>query len=185
MAMPHRLPVAPAVAWLLVALVALAGCSPVAVRPEPTPVPRQARIALVLGAGAAKGFAHVGVIKVLESNAVPIDLVVGTSAGSAVGAIWASGIDAFSLQKLALSVSEDDLVDLGLPDAGFIKGERLEAFVNRTLGNTPIERLQNPLLRRRHGPRHRAGGGLRQGERRDGGARLVRHPRHLPAGDNR
>jgi NTE family protein len=111
---------------------------------HPTPQ-HQARIALVLGAGAAKGFAHVGVIKVLEANQVPIDLIVGTSAGSAVGALWASGMDGYSLQRLALSVAEDDLVDLGLPDSGFIKGERLEGFVNQTLNNTPIERLKIPF----------------------------------------
>jgi NTE family protein len=136
----------PRIARLLIVpaicLVLLAGCAPTQVRPEPQ---RQARIALVLGAGAAKGFAHVGVLKVLESSGVPVDLIVGTSAGSAVGALYASGMDAYSLQKLALGVAEEDLVDLGFPDTGFIKGERLEAFINKTLGNAPIEKLKIPF----------------------------------------
>lgn len=130
----------------ILASLALAGCATTGPRPDAPPEGRpKARIGLALGAGAAKGFAHIGVLKVLESNGVPVDLVVGSSAGSVVGAIWASGMDAFSLQKLALAVEDDDLVDLGIPDSGFIKGERLEAFVNRTLNNMPIERMRIPF----------------------------------------
>ena len=70
------------------------------------------RVALVLGAGASRGFAHVGVLKVLESNGIPIDMIVGTSAGSSVGSLYAYGYDAFALQKMAFTLQYDDLIDI-------------------------------------------------------------------------
>jgi NTE family protein len=109
------------------------------------PAVRPARVAVVLGAGASKGFAHVGVLKVLEMNRVPVHLIVGTSVGSFVGSLYAGGYDAFTLQKMALVLERDDLVDLVLPDNGFIQGKKLENWVNRALGNNPIERLRIPF----------------------------------------
>ena len=111
---------------------------------EPPP-PKPAKIALVLGAGASKGFAHIGVIKILESNKVPIHMIVGTSVGSVVGSLYAYGYDAFQLQKLSFSIEKGDIVDLTIPDNGFIKGEKLEEFVNKTVKNTPIEKLKIPF----------------------------------------
>jgi NTE family protein len=111
---------------------------------EPPP-PKPAKIALVLGAGASKGFAHIGVIKILESNKVPIHMIVGTSVGSAVGSLYAYGFDAFQLQKFSFSVEKGDIVDLTIPDNGFIKGEKLEGFVNKIVKNTPIEKLKIPF----------------------------------------
>lgn len=130
-----------ALSFLLVWVVA--GCAPKVVAP-PIPV-KPAKIALVLGAGAAKGFAHVGVLKVLETHRIPIDMVVGTSAGSLVGALHAYGYSAYQIQSLSLSLSKDDLFDLVLPDNGFIKGERLQNYVNRLVRNTPIENLRIPF----------------------------------------
>ena len=100
---------------------------------------------MVLGAGAAKGFAHVGVIKVLENQKVPIHMVVGTSAGSFVGSLYAYGFNAYQLQELALSLTKDDIVDLTMPDNGFIKGEKLESYVNKALRGTTIEKLRTPF----------------------------------------
>ncbi len=114
----------------------------VAVQPPPKP----AKIALVLGAGASKGFAHVGVLKILETNKIPIHLIVGTSVGSVVGSFYASGLSAFDLQKLSFSVEQRDIVDLTLPDNGFIKGEKLEEFVNNTVKHTPMEKLRVPFF---------------------------------------
>jgi NTE family protein len=111
---------------------------------EPPP-PKPAKIALVLGAGLSKGFAHIGVIKILESNKVPIHMIVGTSVGSAVGSLYAYGYDAFQLQKFSFSVEKGDIVDLTIPDNGFIKGEKLEEFVNKIVKNTPIEKLKIPF----------------------------------------
>ena len=100
---------------------------PPVVQPPVQPPPKPARIALVLGAGSSKGFAHIGVLKILESNKIPIHMIVGTSAGSAVGSLYAYGIDAFSLQKLAISVNQGDVVDpLVIPSNGFIKGRSLK-----------------------------------------------------------
>ena len=116
--------------------------------PKPPPLlpsPKPAKIALVLGAGASRGFAHIGVLKILESNKVPIHMIVGTSAGSFVGSLYAYGFDAYRLQTMAFSIQRDDIVDLMIPDNGFIKGEKLENYVNWALKDTPIEKLQIPF----------------------------------------
>jgi NTE family protein len=112
---------------------------------EGLPPPKPAKIALVLGAGASKGFAHVGVIKILESNKIPIHMIVGTSVGSVVGSFYAFGYDAFQLQKLSFAIEKGEIVDLVLPENGFIKGDKLEEFVNKTVKNTPIEKLKIPF----------------------------------------
>ncbi|MCX7634781.1 MAG: patatin-like phospholipase family protein [Syntrophales bacterium] len=123
---------------LLVSLLWVAGCMPKTVPPPPRP----ATVALVLGVGAAKGFAHIGVIKVLESQGIPIHMVVGTSAGSLVGSLYAYGYNAYQLQGLAMALEKDDVADLTIPDNGFLKGEKLETYVNKVLQGTPIEKLK-------------------------------------------
>jgi NTE family protein len=110
--------------------------------PEPPPPPK---IALVLGGGAAKGFAHIGVIKALESHAITPDIIVGTSAGSVVGALYAGGYNGFDLQRVALSMDEGTVSDWVLPNRGFIKGESLQKFVNNAVQNRPIEALNRTL----------------------------------------
>ncbi len=116
-------------------------CAPVETKPPVKP----AKIAVVLGAGASKGFAHIGVLKILEANKIPIHMVVGTSAGSFVGSLYAYGFNAFELQKFSFELQKDDLVDLGIPDNGFIKGEKLEKYINFMLRNTPMEKLRIPF----------------------------------------
>jgi NTE family protein len=122
-------------------------CSPgsSASAPPPSPPPRPAKIALVLGAGAAKGFAHIGVLKVFEIHKIPIHMIVGTSAGSFVGSFYAYGFSAFQLQTMALSVEKGDIADFIIPDNGFIQGIRLAEYVNKTLKNTPLEKLNIPF----------------------------------------
>lgn len=116
------------------------------VQPPVPPPPKPAKIALVLGAGSSKGFAHIGVLKVLESNKIPIHMIVGTSVGSAVGSLYAYGMDAFSLQKLAISVNQGDVIDpLIVPSNGFIKGEKLEEFINKSVNYTSMEKLKIPF----------------------------------------
>jgi NTE family protein len=119
----------------------LSSCAPRQIAPAPKP----AKIALVLGAGASKGFAHIGVLKVLESHKIPIHMIVGTSVGSFVGSLYAYGYDAYQLQTMSFSLTRDDLVDLTIPDNGFIRGEKLENYVNWALKNTPIEKLLIPF----------------------------------------
>lgn len=109
-----------------------------------TPAP-PAKVALVLGAGASKGFAHIGVLKVLEGNQIPVHLIVGTSAGSFVGSLYAYGYNAYQLQKMALAIERKDIFDLTIPDNGFIKGELLEAYINRMVTNTPMEKFRIPF----------------------------------------
>lgn len=111
------------------------------------PPPQPAKIALVLGAGSSKGFAHIGVLKVLKMNHIPIHMIVGTSVGSAVGSVYAYGYDAFQLQRLAITIEKGDIADfiIPFPNNGFIKGEKLEAFINRMVNHTPLEGLKIPF----------------------------------------
>lgn len=135
----------PAIKFFLVIWCSLiiSGCA----TPPPAQIPPQqpARIALVLGAGASKGFAHVGVLKILENNKVPIQMIVGTSVGSFVGSLYASGYDAYALQKISLSIEKSDIGELTLPDNGFLKGERLRDYVNTKVRYAPIEKLKIPF----------------------------------------
>jgi NTE family protein len=121
----------------------VAGCAtPPKAPPSPPPQPIQpAKIALVLGGGAARGFAHVGVIKTLEAHGITPTIVVGTSAGSVVGALYAGGYSGFDLQKIAFGLEEGSVSDYAMPDRGFIKGEQLQNYINKALQNRPIERL--------------------------------------------
>jgi len=116
---------------------ALVGCSslPPSV-PEPPshpvvtptvvePARRAPRLGLALGGGAARGFAHVGVIQVLEQNGIRPDLVVGTSAGGLVAALYASGKNGFELERAALAMEEATLTDwtLSVNGRGMLRGE--------------------------------------------------------------
>jgi len=121
-------------------ILVIASCAP-----EVKPPPKPAKIAIVLGAGAAKGFAHIGVLKVLESHKIPIHMIVGTSAGSFVGSLYAYGYNAYQLQKMSFSIEKGDILDITVPDNGFIKGEKLEEYINEKLNNTSIEKLRIPF----------------------------------------
>ena len=106
-------------------------------------------VGLVLGAGAARGFAHVGVIKALEAQGIRPDIVVGSSAGSVIAALLASGASGNDLNRLALNLDEATIADWGLPFAGrfggLIKGDALQAMVNREVQNKTIEQMRIPL----------------------------------------
>lgn len=123
---------------------------PVAPPPQTVqPVPRRLKIGLALGGGAARGFAHIGVIKVLEANGIVPDLVVGTSAGSLVGALYAAGNNAHALQKMAIDMDEAAISDWSVPffsqSTGVLKGEGIQNYVNRALHGLPIEKLKLPF----------------------------------------
>ncbi len=107
----------------------------------PPPPQRPLRIALALGGGAARGFAHIGVIKGLEARGIYPDIIVGTSAGSIVGALYAGGYNGIELNRLALSMDEAVLSDWALPSRGLFKGESLQNYVNHALKDRPIEKL--------------------------------------------
>ena len=133
--------------FLLAALLsACAAPPPAPTIPTPVPAPKPPlKIALVLGGGAARGFAHIGVIKALEAQGIVPDMVVGTSAGSVVGALYASGMSGFELQNLALQMEEDMLVDWTFPNRGVLKGEALQDFINHKVKNLPIQKMPKPL----------------------------------------
>ena len=120
--------------------------TPVAQQATPPAPPRKVRIGLALGGGAARGFAHIGVIKALEAQGIVPEIVVGTSAGSVVGALYASGMNGFALQKTALAMDEATISDWALPlfgkSTGVLKGEALQSYVNKAVNNVPMERLK-------------------------------------------
>ncbi len=126
--------------------------SPITATPPPSTPPldkpqRPVRVALALGGGAARGFAHIGVIKALEARNIKVDLVAGTSAGSVVGALYASGMNGFALNKLALTMDEASISDWAMPfrTRGFLQGIALQNYLNTTLNNRPIEKMVKPL----------------------------------------
>jgi NTE family protein len=132
------------------ALLTLNGCS-TAVRPaSPAAAParpvQNIKIGLALGGGAARGFAHIGVIKALESQGIVPDIVVGSSAGSLVGALYAAGNNGFALNKLALDMEEAAISDWSVPlfskMSGMLKGEAIQNYVNKAVNNVPLEKLK-------------------------------------------
>ena len=110
--------------------------------PVPVVVKAPPKIALVLGGGGARGFAHVGVIKALEAQGISPDMVVGTSVGSAVGALYAAGFSGYQLQEISIPLQRDTISDWAIPNLGFLSGEPLELFINRMLQQKPMEKLR-------------------------------------------
>ncbi len=107
------------------------------------------KVALVLGGGAARGFAHVGVIRALEQEKIPIDLIVGTSVGSLIGSIYAYDMNSFELEWTAFTLEKESIFDYGLMMAftslGVAKGDKLEAFIKSKVPTANIEDLKIPF----------------------------------------
>src|SRR5437899_1174807 len=146
--------------WALGAvLFTLAACQTAPVAPPPPPAapsvvaepvtpkqaPRPPRIGLALGGGAARGFAHIGVIQVLEENGIAVDLVAGTSAGSLVAALYASGKGGATLAQLADGMDETAFADWSYPGRGLLRGEALARYVREQTGGRAIEQMRLPL----------------------------------------
>lgn len=120
----------------------LTACTTTPTTSKPTvKPPTTSKVALVLGGGGAKGFAHIGVLKVLEKNGIKPDLIVGTSSGSLVGSLYASGKSASDIEEIATHVSNDELLDFTLSKQGIIEGVKLQNWVNNQVGNRKIEQL--------------------------------------------
>ncbi len=118
--------------------VAKANIEPLAPRPK---------IAVVLGSGGPRGYAHVGVIKVLAEAGIEPDLIVGSSVGALIGAYWASGASATEIDTIANSGGPLTLFDLNpFADRGWIRGQKLQDYVNRGLGGKTFEQLRTPLI---------------------------------------
>lgn len=117
---------------------------------KPTPVAtatpaHKPKIGLALGGGAARGFAHIGVIKVLESHGIVPDIIVGTSAGAVVGALYAAGYDPYAMQKIGQQLDEKIFADWTLGGRGLLKGEALQDFINQLLQRKTLEKLNKPF----------------------------------------
>jgi NTE family protein len=122
-----------------------ASAAPIVASPVPAPPPRRPRIGLALGGGAARGFAHIGVIQALEENGLMPDLVVGTSAGSVVAALFASGKNGRELATIADAMDETAFADWSYPGRGLIRGEALAKFVRDKTNHRDIEQMKIPL----------------------------------------
>jgi len=114
--------------------------------PPPPPPPKHVdppKIGIVLGGGGARGFAHLGFLRILEQEKIPIDLIVGTSVGSLIGAMYAAQPKAFELELKAFRISRDDFFDFSLFAAttGPVKGEAIQEFVRRNVALQEIERF--------------------------------------------
>ncbi len=102
-------------------------------------------VALVLGGGGTRGFAHVGVIKALEAAGIRPDIVAGSSSGAIVAALYAGGFSGEQLERLAIELDQGALIEFSLFGRGWVLGEAMQDWVNRSLGNVPIERLAKPF----------------------------------------
>ncbi|MDP1999112.1 MAG: patatin-like phospholipase family protein [Rhodoferax sp.] len=136
-------------ALMLVACASGPAVAPLQDVPVVTPsVPKKPlKIGLVLGGGAARGFAHVGVIQVLEEAGIRPSLVVGTSAGSLVAAFYASGKTGRQLQQVAETMEEAAFADWTLPifSRGMLRGEALARYVGAQVSGRLIENMPLPL----------------------------------------
>jgi NTE family protein len=131
------------------AVMQLAACStlpeqkPVAPESKTVAAVRSApKIALVLGGGGTRGFAHVGVIKALEAQGIVPDIIVGTSVGSAIGALYAAGYNGFQLQEMSIPMKEERVVDWSWPNRGLFTGKPLQTFINQAVKQVPLEKLR-------------------------------------------
>ena len=102
-------------------------------------------VALVLGSGGARGYAHIGVIEVLEQYGIKPDLIVGTSAGSLVGSIYASGKSGTELREIALNLKPNDVRDVKIDKKGFFEGKKVEEFINQQVADTQLQSLKTPM----------------------------------------
>jgi NTE family protein len=139
----------------LICIATLNGCASfnytAADSPKPietvTAVTPKPNIALVLGSGGPRGFAHVGVMRVLEEAGIDYDLVVGSSVGSVIGAFWASGYSAMQIDEISKDGGPLTVFDFSLfADRGWIHGQRLQDFVNTRLNNVSIEHMPRKFI---------------------------------------
>lgn len=106
---------------------------------------KRPRIGLALGAGAARGLAHIGVLKILEKHNIPVDYVAGTSMGALIGGLYSVGISPLMIEKLANNLSNSSWVDLTIPKKGLISGERIEEMLRLLTKGCNIEDSKTPI----------------------------------------
>jgi NTE family protein len=134
-------------AFLTCALLALAGCNGATEVPQdrlpsfvaPATAPR---VALVLGSGGPRGFAHIGVLKALEDSGIHPDLIVGSSVGSMVGALYAAGLSAREIERLAYELNVLEFFEFKVLGGGLASGGSIQSYVNARVRGKPIEQLK-------------------------------------------
>jgi NTE family protein len=137
----------------LAACAVLAGCNLTGTSVSPERMPRfeqnagpKPRVALVLGSGGPRGFAHIGVLKVLDDAGVHPDIIVGSSVGSMVGALYAAGMSAREIERLAYELNVIDFFETPLLWGGLASGRAVQAYVNERVKDKPIEALRTPFV---------------------------------------
>jgi NTE family protein len=133
--------------WLVAMALLLAGCNAGEVAPERLPrfevlTGGAPRVAIVLGSGGPRGFAHIGVLKVLDENGIRADLVVGSSVGAMVGALYANGMSAAELEKLARTINVLQFFEFRMLGGGLATGSAVQSYVNEQLDGKRIEELR-------------------------------------------
>jgi len=135
-------------------IISLSACQTPQPPPPPStiltvPVRKPPVIGIALGGGAARGFAHIGVLKVLEANQIKPNLIVGTSAGSVIASVYATGVSASELHRIAINLDEASITDWVNPFSnkfgGVIKGDALQNHVNKLVKNKQIDQMEIPL----------------------------------------
>lgn len=106
---------------------------------------RKPKVALVLGAGTARGLAHIGVLQVLLENEIPFDMIVGSSMGAMVGSIYACGVDMYMLDKMMEIMNTSVLFDVGVTKLGFMSGNRLSKFLDMLTKKKNFDDLDLPV----------------------------------------
>ena len=99
------------------------------------------RVGLVLGAGSARGLAHIGVLQVLTENRIPFDFIVGSSIGAVIGAVYGAGADLYMLEKMAGCININGLLDVKVPRMGFVGGEKVQELIHLLTKGRQFEEL--------------------------------------------
>ncbi|MBW2364522.1 MAG: patatin-like phospholipase family protein [Deltaproteobacteria bacterium] len=123
-------------------LLFLSGCPKIITKPG-----KPKKVALVLGGGGARGFAHVGVIRELESAGIPIDMIVGVSVGSLIGAIYADVGDSFELEWKTFKIKKKEIFDFKVFNIkeSIVKGEAIKDYIDKNIGTKRIENMKVQL----------------------------------------
>lgn len=106
---------------------------------------RKPKVGVALGSGGARGFAHIGVLKALETHGIEVDMLAGSSMGSLIAAVYANGIDPHMMGKLALNLKRKHWLDLTVPSLGFIAGDKIKQLIRLLTHGKQIEELNKPL----------------------------------------
>ena len=141
-------------AFVTFILMLMSGCTPLEIKPDefkPIPklvTPKSHNIALVLGAGGARGFAHIGVIEELVKAGIDPDIIIGCSSGAIVGAVYADNPNIKHLKHTLLSNKRSDLIQIDLMHMpiGVTSGQKMDSFLKKNLKAKRFSQLKRHLI---------------------------------------